>query len=334
MKISVSDYIVPDKKGYFDRECPNPDCGYRFKVKLSDWKNKVSDERVYCPRCGHIDNSDQWWTQDQVKEVERLAVELIENDIAHRLEKSFCRLNTSIRSNSPIGFQFSIKRTPRLPFYFYLIRQCKEWEKEIVCEKCGTQYSITGSAFFCPCCGYNSVEKTFSDSMQRIISMFDSFSSITASLGRDEADDLRRLFIERSLTDIVSAFQIFASNRYKVLTGVNPRRNDFQNIENGSSKFESISGKGYSAWLSPTELSFIKILFQRRHCLEHCGGIVDQQYIERSGDHSYQKGQRLVVKEHDIRDLISIIQKLANGLNQIKCDMEDSHDEPGHRKTI
>ena len=316
--IPLSDYVVPDKKGYFDRECPNPDCGYRFKVMLSDWINKVSDERVYCPRCGHIDISDHWWTPDQMKSAERIAVDRIERDITHCLEKSLCGLNKSFRNNSPIGFQFSVRRTPRLPLNFYMIRQCAEWEKEITCEKCGTQYSVTGSAFFCPCCGYNSVEKSFSDSMHRIKSMLNSFSAITASMGRDEAEDFRRYILELSLTEIVSAFQFFASSIYKLLTEKEPRKNDFQIIEKGSELFKLACGKGYSAWLSTAELSFMTIQFQRRHCLEHCGGIVDQQYIDRSGDHSYKTGQRLVVKEHDVRMLLAIVQKLTNELNQLK----------------
>ena len=26
-----------DENGYFDRECPNENCLYRFKIKLKDW---------------------------------------------------------------------------------------------------------------------------------------------------------------------------------------------------------------------------------------------------------------------------------------------------------
>ena len=44
-----------DKKGYFDRECPNENCLYSFKINMNDWKEKVSDEEVHCPMCGHID---------------------------------------------------------------------------------------------------------------------------------------------------------------------------------------------------------------------------------------------------------------------------------------
>ena len=76
MKINIPLTIHADEKGYFDRECPNPNCLYTFKIKLDDWKEKVSDERVYCPRCGHVDQSDKWWTQAQIKEIERITMDI------------------------------------------------------------------------------------------------------------------------------------------------------------------------------------------------------------------------------------------------------------------
>lgn len=328
--INIPLTILADKKGFFDRECPNSNCRYSFKIKLDDWKEKVSDERVYCPRCGHVDKSDQWWTQDQITKIEKITKEWVEREMVRQLNKTFSRLNSSLRGSSPIRFQFSVQRNHPVLFYDNIIRQCKEWEKEIVCEKCGTQYSVTGSAFFCPCCGYNSVEQAFSDSIHRIDSVLNSLTAITASMGRDEAEDFRRYILERSLTDIISAFQFYASSLYHLLTGEEPRRNDFQKIDIGSKHFESACGKGYSAWLTSAELSFMTIQFQRRHCLEHCGGIVDQQYIDRSGDHSYTIGQRLVVNEHDVRKLLTIVQKLTNGLNQLKSDKENTPDGTGH----
>ena len=43
-----------DEKGYFDRQCPNENCLFEFKVYMQDWKEKFSDEEVYCPLCGCV----------------------------------------------------------------------------------------------------------------------------------------------------------------------------------------------------------------------------------------------------------------------------------------
>ena len=149
--------------------------------------------------------------------------------------------------------------------------------------------------------------------------------ALTATMKQDDAEDFRRYILERSLADIVSAFQDFAFSLYHSLTGKTPRRNDFQRIETGSEYFESACGKGYSAWLTAAEISFMKIQFQRRHCLEHCGGIVDQQYIDRSGDHSYLIGQRLVIKETHIKRMLAIVHTLTNGLKNLKSDSDEEN---------
>lgn len=51
MEIPVT--LQSDRKGYFDRECPNENCLYTFKINMNDWEEKVSDEEVHCPCCGH-----------------------------------------------------------------------------------------------------------------------------------------------------------------------------------------------------------------------------------------------------------------------------------------
>ena len=40
MEIPVT--FLSDDKGYFDRECPNQNCLYVFKINMQDWKEKVS----------------------------------------------------------------------------------------------------------------------------------------------------------------------------------------------------------------------------------------------------------------------------------------------------
>lgn len=52
-KLEIPVTLQSDRKGYFDRECPNENCLYTFKINMNDWEEKVSDEEVHCPCCGH-----------------------------------------------------------------------------------------------------------------------------------------------------------------------------------------------------------------------------------------------------------------------------------------
>ena len=60
--------ILPDNDGYYDKECPNPECLSKFKVNAEDWKNLFSDDEVHCPFCGYVSPANTWWTTEHAKE--------------------------------------------------------------------------------------------------------------------------------------------------------------------------------------------------------------------------------------------------------------------------
>lgn len=88
-------------------------------------------------------------------------------------------------------------------------------------------------------------------------------------------------------------------------------------IDKGSELFKEVTGNGYENWLTTDEISQMNLYFQRRHLIEHNGGMVDAKYIEKSLDTSYSIDQRIVIKESDVYELLSIIRKLALGLKEI-----------------
>lgn len=314
MEIPIT--IHSDEKGYFDRECPNENCLYTFKINMQDWKEKVSDDEVHCPMCGHIDTADKWWTQEQLESMQEIAASYAMSMITKELDKAFGKLARSTRNNKFLKITYKPSR--KITFQNNPIGQSEEWETDITCEKCGTRYSVIGSAYFCPCCGHNSAVSAFNESTDSIEKMLKSLPEmkqlLTESYGRDKAETMCRGLLESSLGDIVSSFQKFASCHYDKLTGEISRVNDFQIVEKGSQLFKDAAGKGYEEWLSDKELHDMNMFFQRRHLIEHNNGMVDQKYVDKSGDNSYVIGQRLVVKESDAYALLAIIKKLAKGL--------------------
>ena len=324
--ISIPITFNSDEKGYFDRECPNEDCLYTFKILMKDWEEKVSDDEVYCPMCGFVDTSDKWWTQDQLEKMQEIASSWAMNYIEKELDKTFNDIARSTRNNK--YFRITYKPGKRTTFVNNPIGQREEWETEICCEKCGTHYSVIGSAYFCPCCGYNSAVNSFNDSLNSIKAMIDSLADMKSMLidkyNEDTAETMCRSLLESSVGDIISAFQKFAACKYEELSGKTARVNDFQIVDKGSSLFEQETGKKYSDWLTNTELDYMKVMFQKRHLLEHNNGMVDQKYIDKSGDTSYNFGQRIVVKEKDAYTLLDIIRKLGNEIIKLNSGGESS----------
>ena len=81
--------FMADEKGYFDRECPNEKCLYVFKISMEDWKEKVSDDEVHCPRCGYVDIADRWWTQGQLDGIKEKSASNMYNSIQESKKRPF-----------------------------------------------------------------------------------------------------------------------------------------------------------------------------------------------------------------------------------------------------
>ncbi|MFE4706907.1 hypothetical protein [Peribacillus simplex] len=79
------------------------------------------------------------------------------------IQKSFRKM--SRQSNK----YFKIKYKPGkvITFQKNLIGKQEEWELEILCDQGGTKTSVIGTAYFCPCCGQNAVERVFKESIDR-----------------------------------------------------------------------------------------------------------------------------------------------------------------------
>ena len=175
--MSIPITLLPDDKGYFDRECPNEYCRYTFKILMEDWKEKISDDEVHCPLCGYVASSDKWWTQYQIHKMNEIAKEMAFSYIHKELDKSFKKLERSTHNKL---IRFTYKPYRRISFFNNPIVQMDELETEIRCEKCGTKYSVIGSAYFCPCCCYNSAINSYTNSIDSIEKMIDSLHEIKA----------------------------------------------------------------------------------------------------------------------------------------------------------
>lgn len=302
-----------DEKGYIDRECPNQQCLYNFKIYAEDWKEKMSGESVYCPLCGYEDTSDKWWTQNQLDDMRKIATEYAMNQITKELEKTFKTLERKTR-NSMVSLKFKIPRNETInPNIFSM----PEWELELECENCKTRYSIKGNAHFCPCCGINTVDTVFDKQLEIIEEQVNNIEVIRKSLNTDNADSICSKIIENSFCDCISAYQKFAFEKYKKCKE-NPKVkvNHFQIIEEGEKLFGEIFDTTYSDWISRGDMDKINLFFQRRHILEHNNGIVDEKYREKTNDRDYALGRRIKVKESDVLELVNIIRKISNKIKQ------------------
>ena len=57
--------------------------------------------------------------------------------------------------------------------------------------------------------------------------------------------------------------------------------------------------------------SFVTKMFQKRHVLVHNDGVVDQKYIDRTGDTEFRVGQRIAVHSHEVKRFVETVKAMG-----------------------
>lgn len=305
--IKIPYYFQTDKNGYLDCRCHN--CGYDYKIHAEDWDNL--NKNLFCPLCKSIRDKEKWTTPEQEikkkEQFEQSIHEILGTDVHNEIEQLYSK--DEIKSPYQIeGFPFQNDYTPEK------VRDASQIE--IVCDNCNIKYAIFGSAYFCPNCGHCSYQKIHQDSDRKIRAKLSlAIQLIESNSKPDENIIVSRSLIETALNDCVITFQFSNDNLFKNrFPGIVIRFNLFQNIDEGNAFWKQHQPKGYSDILTSGELDRIKIYFQRRHLLSHTDGMVDQKYITKTNDLTYQIGQRIVIKKEDVEDCITLITKILDQL--------------------
>lgn len=318
--VNISIPIELDDDGYLDRLCHWEQCGFSFKLLHADWVEKVNDEGLHCPACGRAAPAQEYNTPEQEQYLTDAAPAALQARINRGLRSSARGFNRHQRPRSGL-ISLSIRMDVNTPPHIIAVPLAAEevMTLRITCEKCTCRFAVVGSAYFCPACGYNSAGQVFDQSIASMRATMAALPALKASIpDRDIAARMASDLIEGGIGNLVTAFQRFAESEYPRLSGPvgKLRRNVFQNLSEGSVLWEKAGGKPYDDHLDVTEQADLQRLFQQRHLLAHQQGVVDADYVSKSGDKTYAVGQRLVVREPAVLRLAALLEKLVAGLRQ------------------
>lgn len=327
---SIQVSIPTDEDGYLDRACPNNVCEAAFKVSVDDWKDKVKDEKVFCPVCGYTTTSDEWFTEAQLGYMESMLLAEFQPILDAKMKGMTRDFNRSMPRGGLISISMSYK--PSRPIAVVPLRAAELMRQRYVCESCGCRYGAIGVAFFCPACGHNSAHTALRETLVTIRKFPEVRKALEAGLDRDAATKAYRLILEENMGKLVAVFQRLAEATFEMLPNAGdfrPRHNLFQNLPNSSDLWEQAIGTRYESMITFNEWNELQRYFQQRHILAHKDGIVDEDYLERTGDRQYQIGQRIVIKEADVMRMTNLVEMLAAAL-QSACknaaDNKRTHD--------
>jgi hypothetical protein len=293
--------IPPDEDGLIGRECPAPGCESYFKIQPGTGL-KGETLPCHCPYCGHTAGQDKFFTKAQVQ----FAKSVVLNQVTAALLKDLKSLEFNHRPRGSFGIGISMKVTGQ-PTTIRHYRE-KQLETEVVCKQCTLRYMIYGVFGFCPDCGEHNSLQILDKNLELVLKMLDMASSA-------EGEMLNRM-VENSLEDCVSAFDGFGRevcrlHANKATDPAKAERVSFQNLQGAKDNLNTLFNVDLTAGLSHEEWEGAVRGFQKRHLLSHTMGVVDDDYIRKSGDVQAVTGRKISIDADEVRELIQIVGKLA-----------------------
>ena len=297
--------IPPDEDGFIGRECPVPECESYFKIQ-PDTGLKGENLPRHCPYCGHAAGPDKFFTKAQVEYAQSVAL----NQVTGALLKDLKSLEFNYRPHVAFGIGISMKVSGQpTPIRHY---REKQLETEVVCEQCVLRYMIYGVFGFCPDCGVHNSLQILKKNLELVEKML--------AVAETQEQAVARSLIENGLEDCVSAFDGFGreSCRVHAKASTDPEKAgkvSFQNLESAKQNLSTLFKLDLAAGLTDDEWKTAVRAFQQRHLLSHKMGVVDAEYVRKSGDTRAVVGRKVNIDAGEIRALGQIISKLGRYLS-------------------
>ena len=300
--IELSIPISTDEDGFLGRECPEEECLGYFKVEPGTGL-VGEDLPCHCPYCGHTAPHDHFWTQDQLKYAESVAMRKAQDYFLGMLEDTLPP--TRPRRNDFLSISWQVKPGAPLPLRHY---QEKELETKLVCDDCGLRYAVYGVFAHCPDCGRH-------NSLQMLASNLDLAArelQLAASIDKPLADQL----VSDALENAVAAFDAFARELFRVnaASASSPSQAEGlsgQNLVRLKDRVSELFGFDLSHPLDAVEWASLVRAFQKRHLIAHKMGVIDEAYIASTGDSTAMKGRKITLLSAEVEGVLPLIRRVG-----------------------
>lgn len=298
--------LPTDENGLAGRECPNPECLGYFKVKFGTGLTGPGLP-CHCPYCGHTEGHDHFRTPAQLEYAQSILLKEVDKAIGQWAKD----LDRSLRSQTRNGFiQLSMDyKGGSHPIRYY---REKELETTVVCDNCTLEYAVYGVFAYCPDCGTH-------NSLQILRSNFALASKELAMAASGDDKELAQYLMADALENAVSSFdgfgrQIAEVYRDKASNPDQTQHLSFQNIDRARDRVKDLFGLDFADGISQDEWESVCRCFQKRHVLAHTMGVIDQAYIDATGDQSVTVGHKVPISQQEIEDLMACLEKMGQRL--------------------
>jgi hypothetical protein len=200
---------------------------------------------------------------------------------------------------------------------------------------CHTETDILGEYGYCPRCGRTNGRALFATYFDGLLSKFE-------TTDKTVTDRHARAEVWEDMTiKSVSAFEALAKHlRQRLLRlpmTANRRRElervNFQKPLEADGLLTQWFDIGLFQWPGSTtvparttpavDVAFIKKMVQRRHIFMHNGGVVDQNYLDQSGDANVQLGERIRARSNEAKRFMGAVRQMGeNFMDNVEYGFE------------
>ncbi|MDP1968937.1 MAG: hypothetical protein Q8K31_07110 [Burkholderiaceae bacterium] len=288
--MDVSVKIEPDVDGYTGRECPA--CERYFKIKFGTGLPGEPD--CHCPYCNHTGPQSVFWTKQQIAYAQSVAI----RQLSGRFLKQLKRLEHRPDPRALFSIGITVEGSPT-PIAYY---REEELEERVTCAACTMEYTIYGAFGFCPDCGVHNSLQIVKANLEMVLKVLD--------LAQEAPVDIASKLIDNALEDAVSSFDGFGREH----CGTLPFKISFQSIDGAQDKLLRETGFDLANSLDASAWGFVTEQFQKRHLLAHRLGIIDADYVSKTGCAPSLLGRKVTITDGDVRTLVTRLQILAEAL--------------------
>jgi hypothetical protein len=277
-------FISSDSTGMFGHQCPSCNGYWRANpgVKI-------------CPYCAFEADYYHFLTEAQQRYV-RQYCDTLGNALASRQAGEYIM-------DMDLVAEAAGKDCEKPPFFYAEERQ----QNLFTCTACGSVNDVLGTYAYCSSCGTRNDLQEFKKTVQQI---------------RDRINASG--FYETCVKETVAAFDSFAGQYAKQLIARVPltmarkaciRKAHFHGLKTAIDIFSNIFDIDIISGISGEDVTFIALMFHRRHVYEHKGGEADEKYVLDSGDNVKLK-QALRETLESAHRTANIVMKLATNIDK------------------
>ena len=302
---SISISLPVDDGGFIGRECPQSNCEGYFKIELG---TGIEGEEFpcHCPYCSYTAGHEEFHTKEQIEYIQSVAIRQISDAVFKDLKG--LEFDHKPRGMFDIGISVKVERGHLKAIHYY---REKQLETEVICSNCTLRYAVYGVFAFCPDCGGHNSLQILEKNLEVVEKMLD--------MAMNADKELTEKLIENALEDCVSAFDGFGREicRINASKATDPNRVNnlsFQNLESVRSSLVQFFKFELDGGIPKEEWEMAVRSFQKRHLVAHKMGVVDTEYVHKSGDTQAIVGRKVNISTNEVRSLVQVVASLSRHL--------------------